>query len=55
LEVDAGEDKGGESEGAETKRSRVGELPALDGPVQTGLELTTEGRKSGISSSVNMS
>lgn len=55
LQVDARQDKGGEGESTETERGRVGELAALDGPVETGLELTTEGRKPGILTGVNMS
>lgn len=50
LEVDGGQDEGGESEGAEAERSRVGELAALDRAVETGLELTTEGGKTALSS-----
>jgi hypothetical protein len=54
-QVDGRQNKGGEGESTETERSRVGELAALDGPVETGLELTTEGRESGILAGVNVS
>lgn len=43
LEVDQGEDEGGEGESGQTQRSWVGELAVGDGLVETGLELTTEG------------
>lgn len=43
TQVDQTEDKGGESEGRETERSRVGEFATLDGLVETWLELTTKG------------
>lgn len=42
LEVDSGQDKGSQSESAQSKRGRVGEPAVLDGLVQTRLEFTTE-------------
>ena len=43
LEVDKGEDKGGQGKSRETKRSWVGEFPLGCWLVKTWLELTTEG------------
>lgn len=41
--VDAAQHEGGEGEGAEAQRGRVGKLAVLDGAVQAGLEFTSEG------------
>lgn len=54
LEVDGGEDKGGQGEGAEAEGGRVGQLAALDGLVQAGLELTTKGREAGLVAAVGV-
>lgn len=43
--VDGAQDESSEGESAQAERSGIGELAALDGLVQTGLELTTEGRQ----------
>ena len=45
TKVDEREDESSESEGAEAERCRVGELAVGDGLVKTGLEFTTESRK----------
>lgn len=45
AQVDERENKSGKGESAQTERSRVGELAVVDGPVETGLELTTKGWK----------
>lgn len=45
LEVDQGEDEGGEGESRQTQRRGIGELAVLGGLVETGLEFTTEGRE----------
>jgi hypothetical protein len=41
--VDGAQDESGEGESAQAQRSGIAELATLDGLVQTGLELTTEG------------
>lgn len=46
AQVDAGQDEGSQGESTETERSWVGEL-AGGGLVETGLEVTTEGGKTG--------
>jgi len=46
--VDSAQHESGEGESAQAERSRVTELAALNGLVQTGLELTTEGRETGL-------
>lgn len=43
VHVDTGQDKGGQGEGRETQRRRVGELAVLVGPPRTGLEGTAKG------------
>lgn len=43
--VDGTQDESGEGESAETQGSRVCKFATFDGLVQTGLELTTEGRQ----------
>jgi hypothetical protein len=42
VDVDQGQDEGRKSESRQTQGSWVGEL-AVRGPVETGLEFTTEG------------
>ena len=42
AQVDQGEDECSQSEGRETERSRIGELPALLRLVETRLEITTK-------------
>ena len=48
VHVDGAQNEGGEGESAQAERSRVGELAFLDGLVQTGLELTTEGTEASL-------
>lgn len=43
VHVDTGQDEGGQGEGRETQRRRVGELAVLVGPPRTGLEGTAKG------------
>lgn len=43
LEVDGGEDKGGQGESTEAERGWVGKLAVLNGAIQTRLEFTTKG------------
>lgn len=47
--VDCAQHESGEGESAQAQRSRVTELAALNGLVQTGLELTTEGTELSLS------
>lgn len=54
-QVDERQDESGQGESAETERSRVGELAALGGLVETGLEFTTEGGKTDGVPSVDVS
>lgn len=54
LEVDGGEDESSQGEGTEAERGGVGELAALNGLVQTGLELTTKGREASIVAAVGV-
>lgn len=55
LEVDGGQDKGGQGEGAEAERGGIGDFAVLDGLVQARLELTTKGREASIVATVRMS
>jgi hypothetical protein len=43
LDIDEGQDEGGQGESAQSQRGRVRELAMCGGPVQTRLELSTEG------------
>lgn len=45
-QVDQAEDEGGQGEGAQTQRSRVGEFAAFNRLVETRLEFTTESWRS---------
>lgn len=51
--VNCAQHKSGEGESGQAQRSRVTELAALDGLVQTGLELTTERTELGLSGDVS--
>jgi hypothetical protein len=42
-QIDQTEHEGGQGEGRQAERSRVGEFAALDGLVETRLKFTTEG------------
>lgn len=55
TQVNARQDESSQSESAQAERCRVGELPSLGGLVETGLEFTTEGRKTNGVPSVDMS
>jgi len=54
AQVDEGQNESGEGESAQTERSWVGELAVGDGPVGTGLEFTTKGRKTDRVASVGV-
>lgn len=54
LQVDEGEDKGGQGEGGETEGRGVGELALLGGAIGTGLELTAKGRVTGRVAGLNV-
>ena len=47
--VDSRKDESSQGESRQAQRSRVGKLALLDRPVQTGLEFTTERRKTSLS------
>ena len=53
--VDQTQDEGGQGERAQSQRSGVGELAALDGLVGTRLELTTKGRQEARFGGVDLS
>lgn len=48
VHVDRTQDESGEGESTQAQRSRVTELAALDGLIQTRLELTTKGRQTSL-------
>jgi len=54
TKVNEREDEGGEGEGAQTEGCRVGELAVGNGLVETGLEFTTESRKTNRFASVDV-